>query len=78
MFYLLTAATPADGDSFSDFKFTVEPEDTVAIRDQPARLDCAASYSHTTPSMLWARDGVELTYDDDGRRCVSSTVSTRL
>ena len=68
------SAAPADGDGgFSDFKFSVEPDDTVAIRDQPARLDCAATYQHSTPTLVWARDGVQLASGDDVRRyvCVS-------
>lgn len=67
------------------FKFTVEPQSQIVVRDQPLTFNCAARFSDSTPSISWLRYGEEIFGDDAGRRSVlpngslqfSSVVHTR-
>ncbi|KAM9410156.1 neogenin 1a isoform 3-T3 [Pholidichthys leucotaenia] len=59
-----TAAHP-----FSPFWFTVEPQDTLAIRGSPALLNCSAHSDTATPARIeWKKDGTFMSLVSDERR----------
>jgi hypothetical protein len=63
------------GGGSSELRFEVEPTDIVAVRGQPAILDCRASFqpqqsgdsgsgtSQRPPDVYWIKDGTKLKYD---------------
>ncbi|XP_041643333.1 neogenin 1a isoform X13 [Cheilinus undulatus] len=54
---------------FSPFWFTVEPQDTLAIRGNPALLNCSAySDAATTARIEWKKDGTFMSLVSDERR----------
>ncbi|XP_051234307.1 neogenin 1a isoform X4 [Dicentrarchus labrax] len=54
---------------FSPFWFTVEPQDTLAIRGNSALLNCSAhSDSATTARIEWKKDGTFMSLGSDERR----------
>ncbi|XP_034015837.1 neogenin-like [Thalassophryne amazonica] len=56
---------------FSPFWFTVEPQDTLAIRGSPALLNCSAYSDAATPArMEWKKDGTFMSLISDERRRV--------
>ncbi|GIY01936.1 hypothetical protein CDAR_81432 [Caerostris darwini] len=54
-------------DGFSDFRFLVEPSDTIVINDKPALLNCSTVGNFT--EIKWKKDGtlLELLHEDDRR-----------
>lgn len=58
------------GPSSNDFKFVIEPEDTVGVRGQPLTLNCSAQYGQQTPEIHWLKDQVQLNFQGDTRRSV--------
>uniref|UniRef100_A0A668AZ52 Neogenin n=1 Tax=Myripristis murdjan TaxID=586833 RepID=A0A668AZ52_9TELE len=61
-----TAAQP-----FSPFWFTVEPQDTLAVRGAPALLNCSAHSDAATPARVeWKKDGTFMSLVSDERRRV--------
>ncbi|XP_028257375.1 neogenin 1a isoform X2 [Parambassis ranga] len=68
-----TAAKHVDKGSaahpFSPFWFTVEPQDTLAIRGNSALLNCSAYSDATTPARIeWKKDGTFMSLVSDERR----------
>uniref|UniRef100_A0A671UGX5 Neogenin 1b n=1 Tax=Sparus aurata TaxID=8175 RepID=A0A671UGX5_SPAAU len=64
MTYSLCTAQP-----FSPFWFTVEPQDTLAIRGNSALLNCSAhSDAATTARIEWKKDGTFMSLVSDERR----------
>ena len=61
---------------FTDFYFSVEPTNVIAIRDQSAIFDCAVFVGEITPNVEitptieWIKDGQKLNLQDDNRRFV--------
>lgn len=59
---------------FTEFYFSVEPTNVVAVRDQSAQLNCAVFVGELTPnvqitpSIEWIKDGQKLNLQDDNRR----------
>ncbi|GFS82567.1 netrin receptor DCC [Trichonephila clavipes] len=54
---------------FSDFRFVVEPSDTIVIKDKPALLNCSTHGNFT--DIKWKKDGTLLELsDEDDRRVV--------
>lgn len=54
---------------FSPFWFTVEPQDTLAIRGNSALLNCSAHSDATTPARIeWKKDGTFMSLLSDERR----------
>ncbi|XP_061743515.1 neogenin 1a isoform X2 [Nerophis ophidion] len=71
--FLCTAAKHVDKASapqpFSPFWFTVEPQDTVAVRGNAALLNCSVHSDATTPArMEWKKDGTFMSLVSDERR----------
>lgn len=54
-------------EAFSNFKFKIEPSDTIAVRGNPAHLDCVAEGS-PKPTIEWKRDGMFLSLDSQSQR----------
>ncbi|XP_059203801.1 neogenin 1a isoform X7 [Centropristis striata] len=68
-----TAAKHVDKGSaaqpFSPFWFTVEPQDTLAIRGNSALLNCSAHSDSATPARIeWKKDGTFMSLVSDERR----------
>ncbi|KAM4593869.1 neogenin 1a isoform 10-T10 [Odontesthes bonariensis] len=68
-----TAAKHVDKGStvhpFSPFWFTVEPQDTLAIRGNSALLNCSAHSDAATPARIeWKKDGTFMSLVSDERR----------
>lgn len=68
-----TAAKHVDKGSgaqpFSPFWFTVEPQDTLAIRGNSAFLNCSAHSDAATPARIeWKKDGTFMSLVSDERR----------
>lgn len=68
-----TAAKHVDKGSasqpFSPFWFTVEPQDTLAIRGNAALLNCSAHSDEATPARIeWKKDGTFMSLVSDERR----------
>uniref|UniRef100_A0A8C5GPI0 Neogenin 1b n=1 Tax=Gouania willdenowi TaxID=441366 RepID=A0A8C5GPI0_GOUWI len=56
---------------FSPFWFTVEPQDTLAVRGSPALLNCSAHSDASTPARVeWKKDGTFMSLGSDERRHV--------
>uniref|UniRef100_A0A3Q1J2J7 Neogenin 1b n=1 Tax=Anabas testudineus TaxID=64144 RepID=A0A3Q1J2J7_ANATE len=54
---------------FSPFWFTVEPQDTLAIRGNAALLNCSAHSDAATPARIeWKKDGTFMSLVSDERR----------
>lgn len=54
---------------FSPFWFTVEPQDTLAIRGNSAFLNCSAHSDAATPAHIeWKKDGTFMSLVSDERR----------
>ncbi|XP_039650844.1 neogenin 1a isoform X5 [Perca fluviatilis] len=54
---------------FSPFWFTVEPQDTLAIRGSSALLNCSAHSDAATPARIeWKKDGTFMSLVSDERR----------
>ncbi|XP_024152166.1 neogenin 1a isoform X5 [Oryzias melastigma] len=54
---------------FSPFWFTVEPQDTLAVRGNPALLNCSAHSDGATPARItWKKDGTFMSLVSDERR----------
>uniref|UniRef100_A0A3Q0S697 Ig-like domain-containing protein n=1 Tax=Amphilophus citrinellus TaxID=61819 RepID=A0A3Q0S697_AMPCI len=54
---------------FSPFWFTVEPQDTLAIRGNSAFLNCSAHSDAATPARIeWKKDGTFMSLVSDERR----------
>ena len=59
---------------FTDFYFSVEPTNVIAIRDQSALFNCAVyvgdltANGEITPTVEWLKDGQKLNLQDDNRR----------
>ena len=54
---------------FSPFWFTVEPQDTLAIRGNSALLNCSAHSDAATPARIeWKKDGTFMSLVSDERR----------
>lgn len=73
--FLSAAAKHADKGSaahpFSPFWFTVEPQDTLAIRGNSALLNCSAHSDAATPARVeWKKDGTFMSLVSDERRHV--------
>uniref|UniRef100_A0A7N8WYG2 Neogenin n=1 Tax=Mastacembelus armatus TaxID=205130 RepID=A0A7N8WYG2_9TELE len=61
---LLHSAQP-----FNPFWFTVEPQDTLSIRGNPAMLNCSAHSDTATPARIeWKKDGTFMSLVSDERR----------
>ncbi|XP_067351865.1 neogenin 1a isoform X8 [Channa argus] len=55
--------------AFSSFWFTVEPQDTLAIRGNAALLNCSAHSDAATPARIeWKKDGTFMSLVSDERR----------
>ena len=55
--------------TFTQFDFAVEPEDTVALRERPALLDCQVNHpANLNPQLNWLRNDDELNLSDDSNR----------
>ena len=54
--------------SSSEFRFAVEPEDIVAVKEEPLLLNCSAQYMQQIPHMEWMRDQVRLNFQGETRR----------
>ncbi|KAI1904386.1 hypothetical protein AGOR_G00005110 [Albula goreensis] len=71
--FLYTAAVARHADKgsavrhFTPFWFSVEPEDTLAVRGAPAQLNCSAN-SDTPARVEWKKDGTFLNLATDDRR----------
>uniref|UniRef100_A0A3Q1JEL5 Neogenin 1b n=1 Tax=Anabas testudineus TaxID=64144 RepID=A0A3Q1JEL5_ANATE len=64
MNYRINASQP-----FSPFWFTVEPQDTLAIRGNAALLNCSAHSDAATPARIeWKKDGTFMSLVSDERR----------
>uniref|UniRef100_H2L818 Neogenin 1b n=1 Tax=Oryzias latipes TaxID=8090 RepID=H2L818_ORYLA len=67
-----TSACSIPGSSahpFSPFWFTVEPQDTLAVRGNPALLNCSAHSDGATPARIkWKKDGTFMSLVSDERR----------
>ncbi|XP_049453551.1 neogenin 1a isoform X9 [Epinephelus fuscoguttatus] len=66
-----TAAKHVDkaAQPFSPFWFTVEPQDTLAIRGNSALLNCSAHSDAATPARIeWKKDGTFMSLVSDERR----------
>uniref|UniRef100_A0A3Q2VYP4 Neogenin 1b n=1 Tax=Haplochromis burtoni TaxID=8153 RepID=A0A3Q2VYP4_HAPBU len=64
MFCFTSAVQP-----FSPFWFTVEPQDTLAIRGNSAFLNCSAHSDAATPAHIeWKKDGTFMSLVSDERR----------
>ncbi|XP_062254346.1 neogenin 1a isoform X1 [Platichthys flesus] len=71
-----TAAKHVDKGSaaqpFSPFWFTVEPQDTLAIRGNSAMLNCSAHSDAATPTRIeWKKDGTFMSLVSDERRHIT-------
>uniref|UniRef100_A0A3B3YS79 Ig-like domain-containing protein n=1 Tax=Poecilia mexicana TaxID=48701 RepID=A0A3B3YS79_9TELE len=56
---------------FSPFWFTVEPQDTLAIRGNSALLNCSAHSDEASPARIeWKKDGTFMSLVSDERRRV--------
>uniref|UniRef100_A0A3P9JUI5 Neogenin 1b n=1 Tax=Oryzias latipes TaxID=8090 RepID=A0A3P9JUI5_ORYLA len=54
---------------FSPFWFTVEPQDTLAVRGNPALLNCSAHSDGAMPARIkWKKDGTFMSLVSDERR----------
>ena len=55
--------------SFANLQFSVEPADIVAVRGQPALLNCSIRPDLPTeqPQIQWLRDSVALNFDTNDR-----------
>lgn len=66
---------------FTDFYFSVEPTNVIAIRDQSALFNCAVyvgdltANGEITPTVEWLKDGQKLNLQDDNRRLLLSNGS---
>ncbi|CAB1422839.1 unnamed protein product [Pleuronectes platessa] len=57
---------------FSPFWFTVEPQDTLAIRGNSAMLNCSAHSDAATPTRIeWKKDGTFMSLVSDERRHIT-------
>ncbi|XP_016525456.1 neogenin 1a isoform X21 [Poecilia formosa] len=75
LFTETTAAKHVDKGSaaqpFSPFWFTVEPQDTLAIRGNSALLNCSAHSDEASPARIeWKKDGTFMSLVSDERRRV--------
>uniref|UniRef100_A0A3Q2CFL8 Neogenin 1a n=1 Tax=Cyprinodon variegatus TaxID=28743 RepID=A0A3Q2CFL8_CYPVA len=73
LFTQTTAAKHVDKGSaaqpFVPFRFTVEPQDTLAIRGNSALLNCSAHSDEDTPARIeWKKDGTFMSLVSDERR----------
>ena len=66
--YSLFVSGNANAPTFSEFTFTVEPSDTVALRDHPILLNCSAHHDAVKPEIQWIRDDVFVNFEGDDRR----------
>ncbi|MEQ2177560.1 putative aminophospholipid-translocase [Goodea atripinnis] len=70
--YLLSLSSCPPGSAaqpFSPFWFTVEPQDTQAIRGNSALLNCSVHSDETTPARIeWKKDGTFMSLVSDERR----------
>ncbi|XP_071140063.1 neogenin-like isoform X13 [Mytilus edulis] len=70
-----------DVPKFTDFYFSVEPTNVIAIRDQSAQFDCAVfvgdltANGEITPTIEWIKDGQKLNLQDDNRRLIQKNGS---
>uniref|UniRef100_T1J0I1 Neogenin n=1 Tax=Strigamia maritima TaxID=126957 RepID=T1J0I1_STRMM len=65
---LVFADANLDETGFREFYFTIEPSDTVVLKDQPALLECSAKGDDDTePETEWKREGLFLDYTDNRR-----------
>ncbi|XP_052084443.1 neogenin-like isoform X6 [Mytilus californianus] len=70
-----------DVPKFTDFYFSVEPTNVIAIRDQTAQFDCAVfvgdltANGEITPTIEWIKDGQKLNLQDDNRRLIQKNGS---
>ncbi|KAJ4946800.1 hypothetical protein JOQ06_008846 [Pogonophryne albipinna] len=65
--FLLSQVSAAQ--PFSPFWFTVEPQDTLAIRGNSALLNCSAHSDAATPARIeWKKDGTFMSLISDERR----------
>ncbi|XP_022241028.1 neogenin-like isoform X3 [Limulus polyphemus] len=66
---LATLATVAEGGTadFTTFDFTVEPSDSVVVKDSPALLNCGAK-GEPIPKIDWKKEGAVLQFIEDSRR----------
>lgn len=63
-FVFVFAGVAAD-ESFREFRFVVEPSDTVAVRSRPAMLDCSLQNANgASPQIEWLREGAALNLDN--------------
>ncbi|KAL5020555.1 hypothetical protein ScPMuIL_003447 [Solemya velum] len=53
---------------FTQFNFTIEPSDVVAVKGEPVLLNCSAYHGEITPSIQWLKNGEYLTLEENGRR----------
>ncbi len=69
--FAASGSSDGGGVEFGAFEFTVEPSDTVAVRGQPAILNCSAQHDGAAPTMQWVRDDVYIQFDGETRRSVT-------
>uniref|UniRef100_A0A3Q3SAI4 Neogenin n=1 Tax=Mastacembelus armatus TaxID=205130 RepID=A0A3Q3SAI4_9TELE len=70
-FQMTASAWKADttAQPFNPFWFTVEPQDTLSIRGNPAMLNCSAHSDTATPARIeWKKDGTFMSLVSDERR----------
>ncbi|XP_076332056.1 neogenin-like [Tachypleus tridentatus] len=67
LFFLLFFV--GDTPNFSDFRFVVEPRDTIAVKGTSTSLDCVAK-GRPPPKIEWKREGKILQFIGDSRRSV--------
>uniref|UniRef100_A0A7N8YML4 Neogenin n=1 Tax=Mastacembelus armatus TaxID=205130 RepID=A0A7N8YML4_9TELE len=65
----LVITTSSAAQPFNPFWFTVEPQDTLSIRGNPAMLNCSAHSDTATPARIeWKKDGTFMSLVSDERR----------
>uniref|UniRef100_A0A8C3GBR0 Neogenin 1a n=1 Tax=Cyclopterus lumpus TaxID=8103 RepID=A0A8C3GBR0_CYCLU len=67
----LSSSLSGSPQPFNPFWFTVEPQDTLAVRGNSALLNCSAHSDAATPARVeWKKDGTFMSLDSDERRNV--------
>jgi len=61
---LVLLSSGSGSPTFSEFRFTVQPSDTVTEKDRPLALPCAAHHEGDEPEIQWIRDDVYMTPDN--------------
>uniref|UniRef100_A0A3Q2CFF8 Neogenin 1a n=1 Tax=Cyprinodon variegatus TaxID=28743 RepID=A0A3Q2CFF8_CYPVA len=65
----LSSVSGSAAQPFVPFRFTVEPQDTLAIRGNSALLNCSAHSDEDTPARIeWKKDGTFMSLVSDERR----------